>query len=283
MGYGIFPINQRGLTTYSGSGYTVDRWGSSTYDTHTVELLANGLKVAYNGVTTPLYQYVTSPQALSGKTVTFSALYSYRVNAPRLSIVSYDGTEYETVDSVAMQSQSGLVSVTTTLRSSMQSIRCGFKMTTQNSYVTVTAVKLEIGDTQTLAREVNGEWVLNEIPNYSEELAKCQAYYIKTPLVSEYPCSLGSGGTNPRFFIPLPVTMAKTPTFSRIGADPFVFGVGSNAVIVGSSSSAIQISGGFSAALFPNGVRVTFQTTDAVGAAFLPCTIEVPTFELSAE
>ena len=36
------------------------------------------------------------------------------------------------------------------------------------------AVKLEIGDTQTLAREENGQWVLNDPPpNYALELAKC--------------------------------------------------------------------------------------------------------------
>ena len=36
-------------------------------------------------------------------------------------------------------------------------------------------MKLELGDTQTLARQENGVWVLNDpIPDYSEELVKCQ-------------------------------------------------------------------------------------------------------------
>ena len=40
------------------------------------------------------------------------------------------------------------------------------------------AVKLEKGSVQTLAsRNSGGAWVLNELPDYGEELAKCQRYY----------------------------------------------------------------------------------------------------------
>ena len=49
-----------------------------------------------------------------------------------------------------------------------------FTLTASNK--TIVAVKLEIGDTQTLAHEENGAWVLNEIPNYLAELDKCQHY-----------------------------------------------------------------------------------------------------------
>lgn len=44
--------------------------------------------------------------------------------------------------------------------------------------VSAIAVKLELGDTQTLAhQDANGDWVLNEIPNYGEQLARCQRYF----------------------------------------------------------------------------------------------------------
>ena len=39
---------------------------------------------------------------------------------------------------------------------------------------TLLAAKLELGDTQTLAHKENGVWVLNEIPDYGEQLARCQ-------------------------------------------------------------------------------------------------------------
>lgn len=43
---------------------------------------------------------------------------------------------------------------------------------------TFVAVKLELGSQQTLAhKDANGNWVLNEIPNYGEQLRRCQRYY----------------------------------------------------------------------------------------------------------
>lgn len=38
------------------------------------------------------------------------------------------------------------------------------------------AAKLELGSQQTLAHQENGVWVLNEIPNYGEQLRRCQRY-----------------------------------------------------------------------------------------------------------
>ena len=52
-----------------------------------------------------------------------------------------------------------------------------FCFRTKGSYTNkIVAAKLELGDTQTLCHQENGVWVLNEIPNYAEELAKCQRY-----------------------------------------------------------------------------------------------------------
>ena len=40
------------------------------------------------------------------------------------------------------------------------------------------AIKLELGDTQTLAHQnADSNWVLNEIPDYGEQLARCQRYF----------------------------------------------------------------------------------------------------------
>ena len=43
---------------------------------------------------------------------------------------------------------------------------------------TFVAAKLELGTHQTLAhKDANGNWVLNEIPNYGEQLLRCQRYF----------------------------------------------------------------------------------------------------------
>lgn len=286
LGYGIFPINQRGQSTYSGSGYTIDRWTRESGDASTVELLSSGLKITRNSGTWCLRQNIKSLASLSGKTVTFSALIADTNSAEfAINLNTYDGSSYESKYSTpATAGQTSLISVTTKLRGGLTDARCILVNNgAVGTYATVIAAKLEIGDTQTLAHQENGVWVLNEIPDYATELAKCQAYYIKTSAVSEYSCSLGLDGSNPRITIPLPVTMAKAPTFTKSGADGFQFGVGTTRVSVGGSSDSIQISGNYGTVLFPNAVRLTLQTTASIGTAFLPCTVEIPVFELSAE
>lgn len=278
LGYGKLPVNQRGQATYSGTGYHIDRWAN--YNITRMDIEADGITIVASANGFTLIQTLANPTSYAGKTLTATALFSNVSGGTAGVRLAVGGAAYSGAD----LSAGGLTSVTRVLTSSddLSSIAFNIRLS-QGTTAKLIAVKLEINSTQTLAHQESGTWVLNEIPDYAEQLAKCQAYFLKTSLTSEYSCSLGTGGTNPRFFIPLPVTMAKTPSFTRISSDPFVFGVGSNTVIVGSSSSAIQISGGFSAVLFPNGVRISFQTTDAVGGAFLPCAIEVPTFELSAE
>ena len=48
-----------------------------------------------------------------------------------------------------------------------------------NGEVKVRAAKLELGSQQTLAHQENGVWVLNEIPDYGEQLRRCQRYYYR--------------------------------------------------------------------------------------------------------
>lgn len=78
------------------------------------------------------------------------------------------------------------------------------------------AAKLELGSVQTLAhQDSSGAWVLNEIPDYAEQLAACQRYLI--PL-SSYQCPAARLGTNEiLFFVPLPVTMRTLPTINQNG------------------------------------------------------------------
>lgn len=43
---------------------------------------------------------------------------------------------------------------------------------------TYLAIKLELGSTQTLAHREGDKWVLNEIPDYGEQLRRCQRYFV---------------------------------------------------------------------------------------------------------
>jgi hypothetical protein len=56
----------------------------------------------------------------------------------------------------------------------------------------IVAVKLEFGDTQTLAhKDINGKWVLNEAPSYAEQYAICKQY---SPITDKY---IGMNWSNP--------------------------------------------------------------------------------------
>lgn len=88
-----------------------------------------------------------------------------------------------------------------------------FTVTTQGK--TIRAVKLELGTQQTLAHQENGAWVLNEIPNYGEQLRRCQRYCFvwgygakKTSCLAVMQC------VQPGVLfglIPTPVTMRNNP------------------------------------------------------------------------
>lgn len=84
------------------------------------------------------------------------------------------------------------------------------------------AVKLELGTEQTLAhQDANGNWVLNEIPDYGEQLRRCRRYFYRRHLDGQY---LGFGygmaftSSRLRMYIPLPVTMRTGPSVTAWSA-----------------------------------------------------------------
>lgn len=75
---------------------------------------------------------------------------------------------------------------------------------------TFVAAKLELGSQQTLAhQDEDGTWV-NEIPDYSTELAKCQRYLI--PLKPNSCTGFSTASTTTLYlYFPVPVSMRATP------------------------------------------------------------------------
>lgn len=71
-----------------------------------------------------------------------------------------------------------LFTLTTTLENSASNWQAVLMFTGKPGSVDILAAKLELGDKQTLAhQDASGNWVLNEIPDYGEELRKCQRFY----------------------------------------------------------------------------------------------------------
>lgn len=94
-----------------------------------------------------------------------------------------------------------------------------FTVTTQGK--TIRAVKLELGSQQTLAhQDADGNWVLNEIPKFGEQLAACQRYYQRLKASSGYMrfgISQPYTDTAAGVFIPLQGEMYTAPTMSSSG------------------------------------------------------------------
>lgn len=151
------PVNQRGQTQYSGYGYTIDRW------------ITDGTVTINEGIssTQPFYQVVEDKviEALLGKVVTLSAM-----DAGNLVSCTYKFPDSIPGDYVMLNKLYGdeILQVFLCSGDKSQLFRFGAGVNK------ILAVKAEIGYAQTLARQdESGKWILNEIPDFGEELLKC--------------------------------------------------------------------------------------------------------------
>lgn len=85
-----------------------------------------------------------------------------------------------------------------------------FTITAQNKKLL--GAKLELGSTQTLAHQNGSAWQFNEIPDYGEELAKCQRFCF-APFVggSIFSRTTFVGTGIVQFFVSTPVTLRTNP------------------------------------------------------------------------
>ena len=141
LGDGIFPINQRGQTSYSAYTNSIDRW----YAAAAMTIAADGLSC---GV---IVQKLPQVANLNGKTLTFSAL---KADGTML----YGSAVLNSASDTYFYSASGEFLLYSTYFG-------GFEVVTADK---IAAVKLEYGTVSTLANDVP--------PDFGEELRKCQRY-----------------------------------------------------------------------------------------------------------
>lgn len=213
------PVNQRSFTSgqTTHNAYCIDRWKTSYGSTPgTISLNDNGLTItAASGTYALINQVIERYSALSGKTVTASALLSNG------TIVS--GT-------VANLNWANNPIVVTSGNVRLQLLSGGyFRVTILNGgSATIRAVKLELGSYSTLANDVP--------PDYGEELLKCRRYFIR---VKGDPLGIGyitSGLSTAYILIPTGVTMRTTPSVAKNG--DFRVRVQGNTLTVNSMAAA---------------------------------------------
>ncbi len=174
-------VNQRGKTSYAGTGYGVDMW-YTTGATLSVDVTAEGVKLYKNAASAnPAWAQALETDAAVGQTVTVSMLYKGNGEGASLRVAQSGGivTLSNVSDWTLVQNTFALEkwSVGTLQDHAIVAIQC-FESMAANQGLYIKAIKLELGEQQTLAHQNgDGAWVLNELPDYGGELLRCQRYY----------------------------------------------------------------------------------------------------------
>lgn len=200
------PVNQRGDTSWTTSGYHIDRWkhiqntddfpGSSVSGS----IQSDGLHIGSGGI----FEQPIEPDVLdclAGKQITVSALVKAIGFGTFTTTVNTSGSYGSVVGS-------GGCSI------SIDYTNNNFKISNEmSSEIIVKGVKIEEGDTQTLAyQDDTGAWQLLPQPesDYATQLAKCK--YYATMIASENILRAAASyvsGSNIYFTIPLDVAMRQ--------------------------------------------------------------------------
>lgn len=170
QGGGQFPINQRGETEYTGTGYTIDRWKFDTNGTALsihdgyISLSFNGsawwksFVQTLEGFNEPI-QLTVSIMYRSSNPPNFILIGNLLTASAEWTVASYTGTFTPNADG---------------------NLIISLLLSYVESEIDIRAAKLELGSVQTLAhQDASGNWVLNDPPpNFQQELAKCQRYQV---------------------------------------------------------------------------------------------------------
>ena len=199
---------------YCTSGYTVDRWWLG-FNSENSSLQPSNGGVIYNAGTGGNYDNFSQPylkdNCIVGQLYTISFLVDNFQNV-RQVFNDQTGSNFNITDN--------LISYTFSYNSipdNNPAIGIQFK---QGTSTLIRAAKLELGDHQTLAHKEGDTWVLNEIPDFGEQLARCQRHAF-SPLYEAYAtaviCNLFISRVEKGIAfgeVTLPVSMRSKPVFS---------------------------------------------------------------------
>ena len=193
----ITPIGTD-VSGYVGAGYGIDRW---RIEAGAAISLSGGALVLTGGPEAGIVQNSEELAELLGKRGTFSALTtSGDLYSVGLEIGGASGG-MEAGDFIVYSTSDTLLYV----------------RPKDSSPKSILAVGLELGTQQTLAHQENGVWVLNEIPDYGEQLRRCQRYYFKTAS-AQYSAYMMRKNTDDYLMDSciFPVTMRTTPSVQLV-------------------------------------------------------------------
>lgn len=256
------PVNQRGQVEYTGSNiYCIDRFICYSLN---VNISNSCLKLSsaeywYSRIGQKIEPNLLN--ALSGKQVIMTALLK-SAKAGQVKISLYDSTDNISSDTEKIETTTGdvqLVTTTFTIPPSYSNHKVEalfYSDYLKNGQETeLYALKLELGDTQTLAhQDSSGNWILNEIPDFGEQLRRCQWYHreIERSNYGTFAFGMSTSATEIDFLIPLNPPMRVAPSVSFEGS------FATNGVSFNSISSLVVVKS------YPDGI-----TLRATGSGFV--------------
>lgn len=164
---------------YTAVGYTVDRWWTG-FDSGSLSLQLTNDGVIFNAGSSGSYENFSQPylkeSCIVGQPYTISFLVDNFQNVNQI-FNNKTGSNFDITDN--------LISYTFSYNSTPDSNPDIGIQVKKGTSTLIKAAKLELGSVQTLAHKENGVWVLNEIPDYGEQLRRCQR------LARAYKCRLG--------------------------------------------------------------------------------------------
>lgn len=165
--YFVSPVNQRRATSYTGAAYSVDRWYLQTSGS-TVSLRFDGVNLSKG--TANACEFC---QALEQRVIDM-------IKWKNLTLSWLDDDGFHSVPVYWSGSQAAVYTgdYLTVYTGGLSSAYSNIMFSYTSTWLTIQAVKLELGTQSTLCHnegtDANPVWVLNEIPDYEEELIKCQ-------------------------------------------------------------------------------------------------------------
>lgn len=191
---------------YTGNGYSVDRWILNNANINVKESELSISSVAYDNnfsqkIESKLWEYMV------GKTITISFLVKNITG--RWVVASGNNKIYGTITEI------GLHKFTDKL---VESVTDAFHIFSlggdAGGQIDILAAKLELGPTQTLAHRKGDRWVINEVPNYGDQLRRCLRHdYILGNASQNCPIGIGTAYSNDSVVcvIQLPEYMRTNP------------------------------------------------------------------------
>lgn len=210
VGGGQFPINQLGQKEYTTNGYTIDRW-RITNSNSACKIEDGFIRLTNNG-TQQVYFFQFFENKLPVGKYTLSIL--CRSTQGGFIAIEHPSdsskNKYHYFDTIENWD---IVSLTVDVSKEDIFDRIAFRGDL-NCNLDIIAAKLELGPAQTLAHKEGDTWILNDpLPNFQQELAKCQRYqFVSTSSGSQHIRAASKSNNNFYFDINVPTTMRANPT-----------------------------------------------------------------------